>query len=418
MHKGLEARESIERHDSSLNAFVEILPFETPEDGPLTGLTVGVKDCFYDRGRTPTMGSAVHPTARETTAEVLTRLRSAGADIVGYTNLHEWAIGGTSTTTATGPIRNPWHRDLVAGGSSGGSAAALAAGFVDLAVGTDTGGSIRIPAGCCGIVGLKPTQGRVPTAGYVGEGGPTDQIGPMGRDVSSVKTLFECLLGEKVPTVDVARLRIGIARGSPFDNLKPEIGAPYAAALEVITRLGQTSDVTFADWHAQWWANSVLFLNHTGMQVADDLRDNPSGFNMDAMKVLWWGRSLPPDLIEGQRQVQAEARKQWAALFEDVDVVITPTLPSLPPPIEHLEIRLPEDVSHADRAFGRLCGPMNLVGVPCLSLPGALVGELAVNLSITAAPGRDDIVLAVGDAFEDATERAFTNRIAETRGAG
>lgn len=418
MHKGLEARECIERHDSSLNAFVDLLPFESLQDGPLAGATVGVKDCFYDRGRTPTMGSRVLPPPRDTTAEVLARLRSAGADIVGYTNLHEWAIGGTSSVTATGPIRNPWNPDLVAGGSSGGSAAALAAGFVDLAVGTDTGGSIRIPAGCCGVVGLKPTQGRVPTAGYVGEGGPTDQIGPMGRDVASVRTLFECMLGEKVPAVDVARLRIGIARGSPFDNLEAEIAGPYGATLDVIARLGRATDVTFADWDTEWWANAVLFLNHTGTQVSDHLSDDPSGFDMEAMKVLRWGLSLPPGLIEAQRKVQTEARARWVALFEDVDVVITPTLPSLPPPIEHLEIRLPEDVSHADRGFGRLCGPMNLVGVPCLSVPGALVGDLAVNLSITAAAGRDDIVLAVGAAFEDATDRAFTNRTAEIRGVG
>lgn len=384
----------------------------------MAGLTVGVKDCFYDRGRTPTMGSRVHPQAATMSSTVLDRVRAAGTDVVGYTNLHEWAIGGTSTVTATGPVRNPWDLDLIAGGSSGGSAAALAAGFVDLAIGSDTGGSIRIPAGCCGIVGLKPTQNRIPTSGYVGEGGPTDQIGPMARNVAAVRALFDCMLDERSARPDLAGLRIGIAHGFPFDNIKPEVAQPYEAALGIVSTLGETHEVVIDDWDAQWWANSVLFLNHTGTQVEEELNEFPHRFERDAWKVLWWGRSLPRDLIESQLQVRDEARKRWATMFENVDVLVTPTLPSVPPPIAELEIRLPEDVSHADVSFGRLSGPMNLAGVPCLSLPCGLAGDLAVNLSISAAAGRDELVLAVGEAFEDATDGAFTNRIAALPGAG
>lgn len=418
MHKGLEARERIDIYDPFINSFVETVPSEPSREGPLAGLVLGVKDCFYDRGRTPTMGSRAHPPVSPVTATVLDRVREAGADVVGYTNLHEWAIGGTSTVTATGPVHNPWDRDLIAGGSSGGSAAALAAGFVDIAIGTDTGGSIRIPAGCCGIVGLKPTQGRIPTHGYVGDGGPTDQIGPMGRDVASVRTLFDCLLGATAGDPDTGSLRIGIACGAPFENIKPEVAGPYGEALDVIARLGSTRDVEIPDWDRQWWANAVLFLNHTGRQVEEELNEFPSRFEPDAWKVLWWGRSLPPDLIRDQLRVRDEARRSWQEMFATIDVLITPTLPSLPPPIEELEIRLPQDVSHADVSFGRLSGPMNLAGVPCLSLPCGLHGDLAVNLSISAASGRDDLVLAYGQRFEDATDRTFTNRTAELPGAG
>jgi len=418
MHRGLRARALIEAHDRSLNSFVEVLTPGPSREGALAGMTVGVKDCFYDGGRTPTMGSRVLPGASDATATVLERLRAAGADIVGYTNLHEWAIGGTSTVTATGPVRNPWDLERIAGGSSGGSAAALAAGFVDGAIGTDTGGSIRIPAGCCGVVGLKPTQGRVPTAGYIGEGGPTDQIGPMGRDVSTVRTLFECLIGERLAPVAAGTWRIGVATGPPFENVSPEVAGPYEAAVEIISGLGATRAIYFEDWDAQWWANMALFLNHTGSQVAEDLRRRPSEFNPDAVKVLSWGLSLAPSLIEAQLKLRDEAHERWAAMFQEIDVLITPTLPSLPPQIEDLQIRLPEDASHADAAFGRLCGPMNLAGVPCLSLPCGLAGGLAVGLSISAAPGRDDVALTFGAAFEDATDRAFTNRTAELRGAG
>lgn len=418
MEKSFESRALIEARDPAVNAFIEVLEVEPVADGPLRGMTVGVKDCFYDRGRTPTMGSRVHPRPSDVTASVLERLRGAGADVVGYTNLHEWAIGGTSTVTATGPVHNPWDLEVIAGGSSGGSAAALAAGFVDLAIGTDTGGSIRIPAGCCGVVGLKPTQGRVPTAGYVGEGGPTDQIGPMARDVSSVAMLFECLIDEPLAPTGIDRARIGIARGPAFDNISPEVRGPYERGLEVIATLGDVRDVHIDDWDAQWWANAALFINHTATQVADELRESPSRFNEDARKVLEWGLALSPARIREQLEMRDKARRSWAAMFEDIDVLITPTLPSLPPPIAELKIRLPEDASHADVSFGRLSGPMNLAGVPCLSLPCGLAGDLAVNLSISAAAGCDEVALAMGAAFEDATDRAFTNRTAELPGAG
>lgn len=418
MGMGGGPRGVVERLGGQLNAFVEVLPPDEAGTGPLSGVTVAVKDCFYDRGRTPTMGSRVHPPLSDTTATVLDRLRGAGADIVGYTNLHEWAIGGTSTVTATGPIRNPWNTALIAGGSSGGSGAALAAGLVDLAIGTDTGGSIRIPAACCGVVGLKPTQDRVPTEGYVGQGGPTDQVGPMGRDVASVRKLFECLVGEPLETIDGRPLRIGIASGFPFDNIKPEVAEPYESALQTIRSLGPAKEIAFEDWDEQWWTNSALFINHTATQVAEDLRDRPHRFEPDALKVLWWGLSQSDEVIARQHLLKQRARQKWAAMFDDIDVLISPTLPSLPPPIADVEIRLPKDRSHADVSFGRLSGPMNLAGVPCLSLPCGLAGGMTINLSVTAASGRDEVALRFGEMFEEATNGAFRNRTAELPDAG
>lgn len=412
MDKGSAARERVEAHDPSLNAFVEVLPSEDPQQGPLAGAPVGVKDCFYDRGRTPTMGSNVHPGSSSATAVVLQRLRAAGADIAGYTNLHEWAIGGTSAVTATGPVRNPWDTELVPGGSSGGSGAALAAGLVDLALGTDTGGSIRIPAACCGIVGLKPTQGRVPTAGYVGDGGPTDQIGPMARSVTATKLLLEVLLDERLEDVDPRALRIGIARGSPFDDVQEDVRQPYEDAVVILSKIAPTAEVAIEGWDGHWWSNAALFINDTAKRVADDIRERPERFQPDALKVLRWGLGLPAEVIAEQQRVKQRAKRQWAALFEDIDVLVTPTLPCLPPRIENLTVRLPSDVSDADVAFGRFCGPMNLAGVPCLSLPCGPVGELTVNMSLSAAPGRDDIVLALGTAFEDQTDRAWVDRTA------
>jgi aspartyl-tRNA(Asn)/glutamyl-tRNA(Gln) amidotransferase subunit A len=411
MQKADEVRERIRELDAVLNAFVEILPRSPDLGGPGRG-TVGVKDCFYDGGRAPTMGSRVYAPPWEGTAEVLTRLRTAGFDVVGYTNLHEWAIGGTSAVTATGPVRNPWDLALVAGGSSGGSAAALAAGLVDVAIGTDTGGSIRIPAACCGVVGLKPTQGRVPTVGYAGDGGPTDQIGPMGRSVDDVRSLFEVLVAERLEDVEAGSLTVGVARGLPFDNVQDEVGVGFESAVTVMEKVARVVDVQVPDWDEQWWANAVLFISDTARRVTRALEETPELFQPDALKVLEWGASRTDEVIAAQFGVQDQAKKEWSARWDDIDALMTPTLPSLPPEIDALEVHLPTGVSTADVAFGRFCGPMNLVGVPCLSLPGAQMGALTTNISLSAPGGRDDRVLALGRAFEDATDRAWVNRVA------
>jgi aspartyl-tRNA(Asn)/glutamyl-tRNA(Gln) amidotransferase subunit A len=217
---------SLDRIDAagSLNAIVEARPQARDEArgarGPLAGVPVAIKDMFVDGGRAPTVGSRIGGHWLSGTAEVIDRLRRAGAVVVAYSNLHEWGVGTTSAITATGPIRNPWDSERVAGGSSGGSAAALAAGLVPAAIGTDAGGSIRIPASCCGVVGLKPTWGVVPMAGWVeGEDAPIDHIGPMARSVADVRALFEVLVDRRVERVDPKQITVGVARRHFFDDL-------------------------------------------------------------------------------------------------------------------------------------------------------------------------------------------------------
>ncbi|MDQ3940687.1 MAG: amidase, partial [Actinomycetota bacterium] len=230
--------ERIEAIDYRFNAFSEFRSAARDEarpDGPLAGVPIGVKDLLVDGGRHPMAGSKVHADWLSGTAEAVRRLRAAGAAVVGYTNLHEWGVGTTSAITSTGPISNPRARDRIAGGSSGGSAAAVAAGMVTAAIGTDAGGSIRIPAACCGISGFKPTHGRVPTEGFTGHGGGIDHIGPMGRNVSDVRALFEVLAGTPTLSVDVKQLRVGVAREHFFGHVDAEVEAVLADALAQLT---------------------------------------------------------------------------------------------------------------------------------------------------------------------------------------
>lgn len=407
--------ERISAVDRSLNAFVELREkaWEEPSSGPLTGIPVAVKDCFFHEGRVPTMGSNVHPRAQDGTAEVIRRLEAAGAAIVGYTNLHEWAIGGTSAVTATGPIRNPWDTDRVAGGSSGGSAAAIAAGLVPVAIGTDTGGSIRIPAACCGVVGLKPTQHAIPTGGYVGDGGPTDHIGVLAASTAQLEAVFEVVSDLRLERRDAATLRVGIARGGIFDDLEPAVAAALADAIDVVGTIADTSkDVSPDRFVEERQANRDLFLHYTATVVVEALHDTPELFAPSTLDVLSWALAQTDEELAAARAEQEAARTRWARLFDDIDILVTASIPVVAPRIDALETTLPSGTYEVRNVMGPLAGPMDLVGVPSMSVPCGWPDGLPVGICFTAAPGNDGWVTAMGRAFEDATDRAWTARVA------
>lgn len=408
------ALERIADVDRTLNAFVDLRPeaAEGSRPGPLEAVPIAVKDCFFHAGRIPTMGSNVHPRPQEGTAAVIRRLEAAGAAIVGYTNLHEWAIGGTSAVTASGPIHNPWDIDRLAGGSSGGSAAAVAAGLVPVAIGTDTGGSIRIPAACCGVVGLKPTQHAIPTEGYVGDGGPTDHIGVLAGTTQQLASIFEVVAGP-VARRDPATVRVGIARGGVFDDVQPEVATAMSDAIDVVTRVaGSAVDVSPEDFVAQRKANRDLFLHYTATVVADDLRDTPESFAPSTLDILSWALAQTDEDLARARDVQAAARRTWAALFDAIDILVTASIPVVAPRIDEPEVTLPSGTYEVRNVMGPLAGPMDLVGVPSMSVPCGDPDGLPVGICFTAAPASDGWVIALGEAFEDATDRVWAGRTA------
>lgn len=397
---------------SRLNAFVELrqeAPAEAVEaGGHLSGVPVAVKDMFVDRGRKPTVGSNVGGYWLDGTAAVIERLRSAGAAVIGYTNMHEWAIGTTSVVTATGPVRNPLDHERIAGGSSGGSAAAVAARIVPAAVGTDAGGSIRIPAACCGVVGLKPTWGLVPMAGFVEEGSPIDHIGPIARSVADVRVLLEVLSGQAIGIVDVEGLRLGVARPHFFDNLDGEVAGAVAGAIEVLAELVEDVlevEVAGANEAAQGVAGTLLPL--TAELVADDLRARPEAFQPATLSVLMLGAAMSEQDREQAADVARRVADGWARAFEEVDVIVTPTIPTPPPSIDEPVVSLPLGPSSVDVAQLELNAPMNLAGVPALALPCRETDMgLSVSITLSAARGNDAAVLALGEAFEQARPSA------------
>lgn len=397
-----------------LNAFVETRPEVVAEarsaQGPLAGVPLAVKDMFVDGGRAPTCGSAAHGRWLTGTALVVERLRGAGAAVVGYTNLHEWGVGTTSAVTRTGPILNPWERTRVPGGSSGGSAAALAAGIVPAAIGTDAGGSIRVPSACCGVTGLKPTHGRVPMDGFVGEGGAIDHVGPLARSVEDVALLLGVMAAEEIVPEDAAGLRLGVARPFFFDDLDAGVGAALDAAIEVLA--GVVAEVRDADLPTAPTASFAV----PGLLLplfAEHLADRLDELQPPTAHLIALGRDMTEQDVEQAREVQRAMTADWERVLEDVDVVVTPTIPAPPAPIDTLLVDLPSGQTSAELAHLRTNAPMNLGGVPALSLPcGELPGGMTTSMTLTARRGRDEAALGLGRAFERATEGAYAERIA------
>ena len=400
-------RHKAEELGPALRAFVELTDDPVHDEGPLAGIPIAVKDVFVDQDRSPTMGSRVHAPPMTGTAALLSRLRSLGASVIGYTNLHEWAIGTTSDLSALGPIRNPWDLDRVAGGSSGGSAVAVAAGLVPVAIGTDAGGSVRIPAASCGVVGLKPTFGALPLDGEVGQPNPVDHAGVFARSVGDVASFFSLLAGVTVPEVDLKSLRLGIPSSFFFENARAEVrevAEDVAGRLAHLMERHRMVDVTGLQSSAATVA--VAQLGGMAAVLGDTLDERPSDFGALTLKALLRGRAISgPIDLDPYREV-------WQKVFEECDVVIVPTLPALPHHIGRPKVDLPSGSVVADLAQFALNAPMNTGGVPALAVPCGELDGMPVSVTLVAAPGNEAILFAAGAAVEEMSEGAYRNRVA------
>jgi aspartyl-tRNA(Asn)/glutamyl-tRNA(Gln) amidotransferase subunit A len=408
--------ERVQACQAALNAFTEICYDSrdtVPRPGRLHGIPIAVKDMFVDGGRIPTVGSNVGGHWLRGTATVIRRLREAGGVVVGYSNLHEWGVDCTSAITATGPVRNPRDAQRIPGGSSGGSAAALAAGAVPAAVGSDTGGSIRIPAACCGIVGLKPTWGRIPLEGFVDAESPIDHAGPMARTVEDVRVLFEVLTAERMSPVDVGALRLGIPGTYFFDRLDGDVSDGMSDAIQTLSRLmGETRDVELEALDDSLAGVAAIFAPLTFDMLEADLQERPEAFQPSTLDLLMTGEEMDAGERNRGESIRRRSVHTWDVVFSEVDVVVTPTLSRTPPSIAECMETASSGESAVTLPYLALNAPMNLAGVPALSLPCGDDGRgWTISMTLSAARGRDDVVLALGEAFERALDGAYANRI-------
>ena len=341
---------------------------------------------------------------------------SPAAVVLGKTNTHEIALGVTGVNPHYGAVKNPWDLTRVTGGSSSGSAAAVATGMCLAALGTDTGGSIRIPASLCGVVGLKPTYGRVSTRGVVPLSWNLDHVGPLTRTVRDAAMMLAAMAGfdphdpasADIPVEDylvhledgVRGWRVALAAGEYVEASDPQVLAGVAEAAQVFTDLGAQVEKVDMSWLADLaLANGRMVPADGAAFHRERLAEHPDWFGADVRQRLETGAALTSSEYALARRTQVESRRRFEMFFEKFDVLLLPTTPIPAPPIEGTQ------AIEAARQLTRFTAPFNLAGLPALSVPCGFTDEkLPIGLQIISKHWGEAKVLQAGHAFEQATE--------------
>ncbi|KJS54068.1 amidase [Streptomyces rubellomurinus subsp. indigoferus] len=383
--------------------------------GPLHGIPMALKDLIDVSGMATTASSRVRAGHRATAdSTVATRLNAAGAILLGKTHTHEFAFGLTTPQT-----RNAWARDRVAGGSSGGSAVAVASGTATFALGTDTGGSIRVPAALNGVVGLKPTYGLVPRHGVTSLSWSLDHVGPITRTVEDAALVLTALAGHEprdpasLPQpathyrpgtgTDLTGLRIGLPRSYYFDHVHPQVEAAVRHAIGQLEALGARLvdvDIPMTRYiQATQWG---LMVPEAGAYHEGSLRTVPELYRDDVRVLLEAGELMTAgDYLRAQRS-RTLMRAQWARMLEEVDVIAAPSVPTTAVGAGEETLTWPDGtVESVSDAYVRLCAPANITGVPALTVPvGHDPAGLPIGMQLLGRPLGEPVLLRVGHAYE------------------
>ena len=421
-----ECLKRIEKVNPTLNAFILVTAemalqqAQRAEDeiahgkwrGPLHGIPVGLKDLIDTAGIPTTAASELYEHRIPIqNAEVVERLEAAGAVLIGKQNLHEFAYGGSSMIGRFGEVRNAWNVERIAGGSSGGSATAVAAGLGYAAIGTDTAGSIREPSSLCGVVGLKPTFDLVSVRGVIPLSKSLDHVGPITRTVADAALVLRAIAQDSdgehpLPDFFPGRARatmnvkIGIPREYFYGDLDPEVGGAVEEALYALKRLGCSLTEIRLDVSTDRTLQAAeAFAFH-----ADSVRKTPQLYQPETVRRILTGANIGPDQYERARADLEQSRRAIAKVFEAVDVIVIPATPIPAPSIDELK-RNPEQLRPHELVLLRNTRPFNVWGIPAISIPcGFTKAGLPVGLQIAAAAGRDGLVLEFAHAYEQATE--------------
>jgi aspartyl-tRNA(Asn)/glutamyl-tRNA(Gln) amidotransferase subunit A len=372
--------------------------------GPLHGIPLGLKDLIDTAGvRTTAASASLKDRIPQHDAEVVGLLHKAGAILLGKHNLHEFAYGGSSVVSYYGEVRNPWGPEYIAGGSSGGSAAAVAAGLCYGAIGTDTAGSIREPASLCGVVGLKATYGGVSARGVIPLSPSLDHVGPITRTVVDAAILFAAIAEEapkRPEKLDARNLRIAIPRRFFYEDLDPEIARAVEEALLVLRNMTASSQ----EIELVVDSDRTLQAAESWAVHAESVARNPDLYQPETLRRLFLGKNTPgPEMIERGRQLEM-ARDEIRNRFNDVDLLITPTTPSAAPSFAELQAN-PENLRPREVMLLRNTRPFNVWGLPAISVPcGFTKAGLPIGLQIAGAHGDEAKVFHLAQAYEEVTE--------------
>jgi aspartyl-tRNA(Asn)/glutamyl-tRNA(Gln) amidotransferase subunit A len=391
--------------------------------GPLAGIPVAVKDLLAVRGVVRSNGSAAFAGSapEDADAAAVSRLRAAGAVILGTTQMHELAYGPTGVNLALGTPANPWDEGRVPGGSSSGSGVAVAMRLVPAALGSDTGGSIRVPASYCGISGLKPTYGRVSRGGVTPLAWTLDHVGPMARSVRDLALLLQVLAGHdradgtsaRLPVPNYAAglerplrgLRVGVPRhfccalldgevGAAFEDVLRDLGAGGAVVGDVaLPALGHAGAALGAVILAEARAGLRPLLGKRIERVSPEIR-----IYLELGKLVTAGHYL------AAQRLRTRLYEEMRAALAGADLLAMPTTPMPAPRVNELQVRLGDSEMGALEAICRLTGPINLTGLPALAVPcGFTRAGLPIGLQLVGRPFAEADLLAAGDAYQRAT---------------
>jgi aspartyl-tRNA(Asn)/glutamyl-tRNA(Gln) amidotransferase subunit A len=386
--------------------------------GVLHGIPLAYKDLFETRGVRTTAGSIMlldHVPLAD--AAAVERLRAAGAICLGKLNMHEWAFGVTTNNPFYGACRNPWAPERIPGGSSGGAGAALAARLCLGALGSDTGGSIRIPAALCGIVGLKPTYGRVSLRGVLPLSWSLDHAGPMARRVADAAHLLQITAGydaadpgaADAPVEDytgeldepIAGWRFALAEGGVIDEVAPEVRAAVSAAAAVFESLGaRVEPLALPAIDEAHQSNNLILSCEAAAYHRERLAVQPHHFGADVLTRLRYGAARTAVEYALARRAGARIRRRYEAVLAGYDLLLLPTTLTAAPP---REAATPPGTVRPN--LTRLTSPFNLTGLPALSVPcGFTAGGLPIGLQLVGWPWSEALILRAGHAYEQATD--------------
>jgi aspartyl-tRNA(Asn)/glutamyl-tRNA(Gln) amidotransferase subunit A len=389
--------------------------------GPLHGVPISLKDLIYTRNIRTTMGSAFFAGhVPDHSATVARRLEEAGSILIGKTNTHEFAYGPTGDRSFFGPTRNPHNTRRITGGSSGGSGAAVAADLCYGALGSDTGGSIRIPAALCGVVGMKPTFGRVSKTGVFPLAWSLDHVGPITRTVEDNALMLNALAGhdpEDLCSVDLAaedftrnleRGVQGAAIGFPstyyFEHLDEEVEARVREAAEDFTSLGaEVREVEVPNLWDTLHAQRLILAAEAYAVHEQRLKTEPDRFDDHGLERLLNGENLKAFRYANAQQRKLRSQREFGNILRELDVLLTPTVPIPAPEIGQRETTIGDYEEPVYSALTRLTGPTNLNGLPSLSVPcGTTSSGLPCGLQLIGRPFDELTLYRCGYAYEGA----------------
>jgi aspartyl-tRNA(Asn)/glutamyl-tRNA(Gln) amidotransferase subunit A len=413
-----ECLDSIERLNPGLNAFITVTGESALAEaqsaeaeiasghwrGPLHGIPVGLKDLIDTAGVPTTAASAVYRNRIPAEdAEVVKSLKQAGAVLVGKHNLHEFAYGGSSLVSFFGPVRNPVHSEFIAGGSSGGSAAAVASGMCYAAIGTDTAGSIREPAALCGLVGLKPSYGSISRKGIIPLSESLDHAGPITRTVEDAAILLDTLT--ETPDESsyrrglhqgIADISIGIPRNFFFEDLDPEIADAIASAINWLRpHVKNVCEISLPADNGTTIPKFEAYAFHRELAAR-----SPELYHPETLRRIRAGEEIPEQEYRQQRRELDSIRMGIDAHLAGADIVLTPATPIPAPRISDLL----DDITRlrpAELVLLRNTRPVNIWGLPAISVPCGVTSQgLPIGLQIIGPPRGERTVLRVAHFFE------------------